>query len=469
MNRKKPPLGGGRSIAARLFIHTALAGVLVALLLGSLTFVLDYRREMASLENLISGIEEAYLPALSLSVFNFDLDQAELLLEGIILSGDLAYAEVAERQQERDVTLLTLGEAIPEEAEEFSFPLETVFEGERRVVGELTLYADMNVVGQRVYNRAGRLLLTSALQVTTIALLILWIVATTFVRPLRQTAAFVKSIDLPRLKQNNLKLDPPDVRSSRSREFTEIAAAINDMVDRLSKTYRDLDQTKEELSDSVSEKEALLRELYHRTKNNMQVILSMISLQASELSDSKELQQLLGSTRGRIYAMALVHDKLYRSSNLSRVSMDSYVEELASYILDSNAGRDHLPVRLETEIEPWEMLIDTAIPCGLVLNELITNAIEHAFGECPGGTKKDEEPTIRIALESPGERTFRLRVEDNGCGFPDRFEPRRDGHMGLETVYAIVEDQLEGEITFTSENGLSCEITFADLHYDERV
>lgn len=213
----------------------------------------------------------------------------------------------------------------------------------------------------------------------------------------------------------------------------------------------DRKQAENRIRTALLEKETLLKELYHRTKNNMQVISSMITLQAARAGES-DVQDLVRETRSRIRAMALVHEKLYKSSDLSNINMKDYVRELAGSIFDSYKnilGR----VSLDLRIDALQFPIDYAIPCGLILNELISNSVKHAF---PG----DRTGEIRIALYSDRGR-FRLEYADNGVGFGGYYENLKKKSLGLQIIQTLI-NQVGGEMEVTNRNGAGYIIKFGE-------
>ncbi len=211
---------------------------------------------------------------------------------------------------------------------------------------------------------------------------------------------------------------------------------------------------------SLQEKQTLLRELYHRTKNNMQVIISMISLHSMN-SKNQKLKDILSDIVHQIMAMSLVHEKLYRSRNLSSVDFSEYVVELFDAIIASR-GIDPARIKLESAMATGQFLIDTAIPCGLVICELMTNSLKHAFPD-------DRSGTITISARKMRDKQFFLRYADNGVGIRQNNQIDGDTKMGLEIVKMIVQHQLQGTLNIINENGLIYEITFADNIYSERV
>ncbi len=214
------------------------------------------------------------------------------------------------------------------------------------------------------------------------------------------------------------------------------------------------------LRTSLAEKEALLRELYHRTKNNMQVIIAMLDMQASYI-DNPRLVSSFVEMQNRIYSMALVHQKLYQSQNLSSINLKEYALELANLIITNYQPLTN-DVHLSCDLHDAFVLIDIAVPCGLLINELIFNAIKHAF---PIGATGE----IKLQLHIKPNNTLILKVSDNGIGVPPGFDFRRDGKMGIQIIFALVEHQLRGKVKFTAKNGVTCQLEIPESSYSPRV
>lgn len=213
-------------------------------------------------------------------------------------------------------------------------------------------------------------------------------------------------------------------------------------------------QAEEALRKSEQEHKVLLRELYHRTKNNMQVIVAMLELQQMYTSD-ETVKRILTDMRSRIQSMALVHQKLYQSRSLSRIDLGEYLRDLAALLVESYQVRTSARIILDSEVVP--VAIDTAIPCGLVLNELVTNAMKYAF---PG----ERTGEIRVSIRRTDQCQVALSVADSGVGLPEGLNPRQDGRLGMQTLFALVEHQLQGHIEFESRpnEGVTCQVTFPD-------
>jgi len=211
-------------------------------------------------------------------------------------------------------------------------------------------------------------------------------------------------------------------------------------------------RSEEKLVASLKEKEVLLRELYHRTKNNMQVIMSILSIHSRSLKDPR-LTEVVRDVRERIMAMAMVHQKLYQSRDLSSIDFRSYIEDLLRYMMESHL----LPrkkISSDLDIPSLALSIDTAVPCGMILQELISNVIAHAF---PG----DRSGTIAVRVRRSGDE-IEIMFKDDGVGFPEGLDVRDSGHIGLAMVSDIVEHQLQGRIEFRNHGGAECRIRFRD-------
>jgi len=209
-------------------------------------------------------------------------------------------------------------------------------------------------------------------------------------------------------------------------------------------------QVEEELRRSLAEKEALLREVHHRVKNNLQVISSLLRLQAAD-SPSPDAARLFHESESRIRSMALIHEQLYRSGDLARIDFHDYVDGLTRNVLAS-AGEVGRPIKLTVDVEPVSLDLDVAIACGLVLNELLSNALKHAFPDGQGGT-------ISVAFHcADGSAT--LVVADDGIGLPaPSGAQERPGSLGQRLIAALVR-QLRGTSSLKGDQGTEFTLTF---------
>jgi PAS domain S-box-containing protein len=202
---------------------------------------------------------------------------------------------------------------------------------------------------------------------------------------------------------------------------------------------------------SLAEKEVLLREIHHRVKNNMQIISSLLKLSTDSVKDDAILK-IFTESQGRIKAMALIHEKLYQSADLTKIDFSEYIESL-SHELYRAYGIDPDRITMRLSMESIAVGIETAIPCGLVVNELFANALKHAFpGEIAG--------EIEVLLSQMADGLIELTISDNGVGIPSSVDLETTQTLGLYIVNILVKDQLEGSVTLDRTKGTTFRITF---------
>ncbi|CAJ35311.1 sensor histidine kinase [Methanocella arvoryzae] len=209
-------------------------------------------------------------------------------------------------------------------------------------------------------------------------------------------------------------------------------------------------EAEEKIKASLLEKEVMLKEIHHRVKNNLQVVSSLLNIQSRYVTDPDDAE-LFKEGQNRVQAMALVHEKLYQSSDLARIDFSSYIDSLMKNLFYSYAlGRDNIV--LNTDIQPILMSVDVAVPCGLIVNELISNSLKHAFPEGRAG-----EIQIRI---SEADSKVVLEIADNGVGLPANYDFHTSESLGLQLVNLLVE-QLDGSISLERHKGTKFTIAFS--------
>ena len=277
-----------------------------------------------------------------------------------------------------------------------------------------------------------------------------WIFARKLTRPISSLQAFAHKVATGSLNAR-ATVDSSD-------EIGELAHSFNHMVEALENSQNRLrDSVKSEAA--AREKEILLREIHHRVKNNMQILTSLLRLQTRR-ANSEELRTVLQESESRIRSMGLLHEKLYQSESVSSIDMAGYLRTLTNELLRVNtpAGK-----RREIRINVREILLgmDTALPCGLIVTELVSNALKYAFGDQPEGIIY-----VSISKETDGE--FSLIVWDNGVGIPDDFDISRSQSLGMRLVTMLV-DQLNGKVSFSGHQGTRWEIKFRETAYKVRL
>ena len=215
------------------------------------------------------------------------------------------------------------------------------------------------------------------------------------------------------------------------------------------------------IKESLDEKEVLLREIHHRVKNNMQIINSLLSLQSQHV-EGEETMDVLKESQGRVRSMAMIHEKLYQSPNLTKIDFKDYIEKLASNLI-YNYQVETRNIEQIFEFKDVEMNIDTAIPCGLIINELVTNSLKYAFPQ----SESNGNGIIKIELNQV-EDQFKLVISDNGVGMPSHIKPENTETLGLQLVNSLV-DQLEGTLEIDRQQGTKFTIIFSELNYKERI
>ncbi len=209
----------------------------------------------------------------------------------------------------------------------------------------------------------------------------------------------------------------------------------------------------ERLTKSLEEKEALLREIHHRVKNNLQIIYSLLNLQVGYL-DSTRYKRLFQECQDRIKSMVLIHETLYQSENLADVNPVEYVNSLIKYLSHTYSIQKQ-NIRINTHIDKIDMDIDTAIPCGLIINELVSNAVKYAFT----GNVHKQIPEITIILKKDADHRLRLTIADNGKGLPAGLDCEHTRTLGLQLVSALTQ-QLRGTLDVQRINGTVFTILF---------
>ena len=209
-------------------------------------------------------------------------------------------------------------------------------------------------------------------------------------------------------------------------------------------------QAEQRLKRLLQEKEILLAEVHHRVKNNLQIITSLLGLQSRDIKDER-FRRAFEESRNRIQSMALVHEQLYRAREYAQIEFSSYVDQLTSTLF-SMYQVGHERIRLQVEAENIYLALEKAIPCGLLLNELITNTLKYAF-------PKDKQGNLWIKLVHEMDKMI-LTVGDDGVGIPDCFDLENSKSLGLQLVHLLAVHDLQGSITLDRKNGTYFRIEF---------
>ncbi len=247
--------------------------------------------------------------------------------------------------------------------------------------------------------------------------------------------------------------------TARKRAEEELQKAHDELEMRVIERTEELSEANELLSKSLNEKQILLKEIHHRVKNNLQVISSLLYLQSRKIKDETSLS-LFRDSQSRVKSMALIHEKLYQSQDLANINFSEYVKSLTKYLLRTyRTGDRHID--LVVNAQDILLPLNAAIPCGLIINELVSNALKYAFPHKKNGkeTGVTSENRIDVIVKQNENGKYTLIVRDNGVGFPNNVDFRKTHSLGLQLVNNLT-SQLEGNVELNNHVGTEFVITF---------
>ncbi|MDP6656224.1 MAG: histidine kinase dimerization/phosphoacceptor domain -containing protein [SAR324 cluster bacterium] len=478
-----------QTISSRLIIFILLASSLITLLGTAYQLYTDYRRDVGLIEERMIQIQSSYLRGIVNSLWMTDLRQAEVLLEGVVQLPDMEYIEI----QSPEGVWLKHGRVIEEQVLEYRFPLQYIHQAEEFDLGELRLLASLDDVYARLWDKLLIILLTQAIKTFLISGFILVLVQLLITRHLGSMARYAhevtpEKLDAPLIlqrKQRNDELNEVVVAFNRMRkslqdyyqqlrsELTRRTTAEKELLDyknkleeqvverteelraanqKLQEEINERSQAEKRLTASLHEKDVLLQEVHHRVKNNMQIISSMLRLQFRNTKD-EHLDSLMSELQQRIHTMSLVHEKLYQSTSLSHIDLPDFISHLSQELL-SSFGVSADQVSLKLDLEPMTLDVNCIIPCGLIINELITNSLKYAFAE-------ERKGGIEIRLKMQENQRVFLSVCDDGPGIPEETNWEHSQSTGMRLIH-ILSEQLKGEYTLKNDDGTCFELIFRE-------
>ncbi|MCI0468781.1 MAG: sensor histidine kinase [Nitrospirae bacterium] len=293
----------------------------------------------------------------------------------------------------------------------------------------------------------------------------------------------IKPLDILRSQINSTdfehqKLFQLPSKCSNTTEIEQIYRAFSSLMDRLSKSLANeiegqrlrhqgqLDILQNEadikhvrfLENTLREKEILLQEIHHRVKNNLQIIVSLLNLQGLHSKDTT-IREMLKESQNRIKSMALVHERLYMTKEFENIEMGHYVRMLMNNLF-RGSDVDQSKIKYTINIENFPLTVDTALTCGLIINELVTNSLKYAFPDGRAGE-------IKISFYKEG-RDIWMNIADNGIGIAEDIELAEKRSLGMHLVNILAHDQLDGTLEISRHDGVQYAIIFNDAIGDEK-
>jgi len=263
----------------------------------------------------------------------------------------------------------------------------------------------------------------------------------------------------PESAPRNYEFDFIDGKGSLKNIYTTVAmipGTKKSLVSLQDITERKIAET--DLKNSLKDKDVLMREIHHRVKNNLQIISSLLNLQSQYIKDENVIE-IFNDSQNRVRSMAIIHEKLYKSKSMSKIDFGDYINDLVDSLFYNNNVNESR-IKLHKNIDDVHFNVDTAIPCGLIVNELITNCLKHAFPD-------DINGEVYIDLHNIDDK-YVLNIKDNGVGFPDNIDYKNTESLGLQLVTNLV-NQIDGIIELDHSEGTNFKIIFRQLEYKKRL
>lgn len=273
------------------------------------------------------------------------------------------------------------------------------------------------------------------------------------------------------LKECNEKIEREKAQNALKKAHFELEQQVLERTKALSRVNEDLRTEMDErerieikLKKSLEEKEILLKEIHHRVKNNLQIISSLLNLQSRYIND-EEMLDIYKESQNRVKSMAIIHEKLYQSEDLARIDFGDYVKSLVLDLFNSYGINS---INYDINIHDVLLDINTAIPCGLIVNELVTNSIKHGFlaNMSPANIPSSQKDKIAVYMTKEDD-IYNLSVYDNGVGFPDDLDFHNTDSLGMQLVISLT-SQLRGTLELERTEGTLFRISFKEVEYNNK-
>ena len=422
-------------ITRQLLFTLVLAALIFILIMAAIEVKLEYEKKLEELNERLGRIPITFLDIITHSLWIFDDKQLENSVRSIYNIRGVSYVSITSAEG----NVISAGLIGNGDFKSISYDLNYLYDSKDIKLGMLELYYQLPRIGEILIDRLSLIFLRVGLIVSLIFVILFILVNYFIARPISNLATIIQG-----------KSDYSTVIFSRKRVFKNpdeidfLVTAFNRTFEKIRQEIYERKENEKKLINTVKEKNALISEVHHRVKNNLQIILSLLNLQKNE-SDS--IEDALNATINRIRAMSEVHEQLYNSDDFSQISMHSYLDSLVRNMSEFSVDTSIIMAQCDND---FVVPLDTAIPLGLIINELISNSLKYAF---PGGNG-----SIDVAiLEKQGEYS-RIRVRDNGIGINSMDDLRKSSSLGFHIVESLV-GQIDGEIDIVAENGLAVTVS----------
>jgi len=408
-----------------------MAALIIIFIMVTIEVQLEYEQKLGELNERLDRIPIAFLDIITQSLWDFDDKQLENSVQSIYNIGGVSFISITSTEG----NVISAGLVEGDGFKNLSYDLYYSYNGKDVRLGVMNVYYVLPQISDIIVEMLSEIFLRVVFIVSLIFLILFILVNYFIAKPISNLATIIQA-----------KSDYSTVIFPRRKIFKEcdeidvLFTSFNYILDNIRLEIDDRKKNEKKLVESVNEKNILISEVHHRVKNNLQIILSLLNLQKNE-SDS--IEDALNSTINRIRAMSEVHEQLYNSNDFSNISMYSYLISLIGNMSDLSSG---INIKMVSSGKDFQVVLDTAIPLGLIINELILNSVKYAFPEGVGA--------IEIEILEKIEGYFQIRVKDNGVGVKNIDELRRPSSLGFHIVESLIE-QIDGKIDIISDNGLS--------------
>jgi two-component sensor histidine kinase len=435
----------------RLIASVIVLITLISFILMSVLVDLDRRRLVSALEERAAATADHLALTLAFPIWNVVFREIDAQLESAMLDPSLYGIALDMTDIDPSPRAWSRGEdwsprrGLPAAAPGLIALKREIRHGDRTIASLELLYSE-KFISQSAAREAlifGSLIFT---EILTLAAGLYLIMRRSIFRPLRGIERWASDIS-----QGVVTAMHPDI--GRAGEIASLRDSIERMVGLLGERYEALAAEEKRTRASLEQKAALVNELFHRTRNSLQVLSSIIALREGSVENETARAELRGIL-DRVFSISLAQEELYKNDDLSYVNLGSYLGALVERQVQERAGtRGRISARIDAESLP--ILLDVALPLGLATTEIVDNSLKHAFPEGRSGV-------ISLSLKRTGEGSILVALSDDGVGPPPGFDPARDAGLGLETAMALIQRQLQGSLAFDFGGGFACSILFGD-------